>query len=413
MNRLSKNPKMPSTNVDCLDLVDRSNHLIEKHSLPVPRFLSSRFINYHFWAIVFNKIFKIKCNISVRTLPEQVQMIRSCLNTLETLIEVPLDHIKPVDLLNYQPNAIRNLLQISEVWSENFATSTDQSDSNNNNSDHDSVDNCVQEEQRYSIKSDPGVISRRSNDVDLFNSKSAELAHTLYKALKNQIVAIEIEKKIKLYLGDVSIRDDTKLRASRQSIVRTRAIQPVSAFEYHFHTSRKHNPILSVDLERCYPDLSKDIIDSIRVLERSLLLLERNVRSCHNDQSMNRISRLLGDAVEEQRARIEMMRQEIQNKKNTTTMKSKRFFSLNLARETRSQRALLHSEITQFYKESTAAFLNARSCLEHILLTEFRKLNSHQRETINEMRKYLRNHHEEEIEKVRLLLQSIDRLYVI
>lgn len=388
------------SNVDYPDLVERANRLIEKHSLAVPRFLASHFINYHFWANVFTTIFKIKCSVSIRDAGEQLQMIRSCLNTLETIIEVPLDHIEPNKLLGFDSITIKHMLELAEYWSENFDFLIDR---NNNPSPvaYDSLDSEV-------ARSDTSTRTNTSTNSGV-NTKAHELAYTLYKALNNQILAIEIGKKIKMYLGDFSTQENL-IRASRTSIVRTRAIQPFDAFR-SLSARARPNPILSVDLERYFPEVSPEMIAEIRQRERVLLLLERNVRLRQMEQIMDRINAVLADVVDAQRSFTESVLKEALEKDKTGGGQHRaRLLKVRLASKERAQRAKVHKEINEFCKEATAAFLKTRSCLEQILKMEFGKIDTHHRQTLKEIRKYLRNHHDGQLEKVRLLLENIDRL---
>src|SRR5699024_93075 len=101
-------------------LVYRVISMIEKYDLPVPRSLSTRFINYDFWSSVFNRIFGIKCDKSLRMPVERVEMIKGCLNMLESLIGVKLDHIQAERLLNFDAVSMRNLIEITELWDKSF-----------------------------------------------------------------------------------------------------------------------------------------------------------------------------------------------------------------------------------------------------------------------------------------------------
>ncbi|OTF79701.1 hypothetical protein BLA29_011815, partial [Euroglyphus maynei] len=167
---------------------------------------------------------------------------------------------------------------------ENFVDDSNWLDINKNISNH-------------SLSESEPNINQRINQMN--KSKSNNLADILYKALKNRIIALEIEKKIKFYLGDVTSSnyrknqniDDKLIRASRQSIVRTRSIQPLATFDFNFTREEKQSPILSVDLERCFPnEISTEMLRKIQHLEQNLLVLERNLKSGHlNRARMNQV----------------------------------------------------------------------------------------------------------------------------
>nr|XP_027201096.1 uncharacterized protein LOC113795107 [Dermatophagoides pteronyssinus] len=403
------------------NLIDRVNRLIVKHSLAVPRLVSSRFISYQFWATIFTKLFHIRCDLSVRTNRERIEMIRSCLNTIESLSGISLNHIKPIRLLNYDMDTISNMLEIIETWSEhmndNFENFVDdsewidgQSSSNNNSPTNLNI---------QSYQSEP-IINRRiyqtTND-----SKANNLADTLYKALKNRIIALEIEKKIKSYLGDVNSisrkqrnNDDKLIRASRQSIVRTRTIQPMATFDFNFTREEKQSPILSVDLERCYPEISIEMLKKIQHLEQNLLILERNIKPGHLNRA--RMNQVLSYVSEKQRRRFEMMNNLVDDDDDDNGGGGgvkKRFLMTQMISRNglRSQRASLSEEIRKFSRSSMAAYLNARSYLERILVEEFRKVDANQRDNLNEIRRYLRDNPDNmELDKVRTMFEMIENL---
>lgn len=349
------------------DLVNRVNQLIVKHSLPVPRFVDSHFINYQFWSFLFTKLFQIKCDTFVRSTNQRIQSLASCLNVLESLVGISLNHIKPIELLNYDINTMANLVEIAEFWS-----------------DYNSVQHDDHTETHRLSKSEPNIYIRT------YESRGNNLAELLIKALKNQFIAIEIERKIKAYLGDVTSKKDGNLRASRQSIVRTRAIQPLSTFDFRLTGEDKRNPILSVELERWFPDLSSELLTKIKFLEQNLFLSQKH--------SKNKIMDLLKNIIERQRQNN--IFDEIISQSASTSI-----------RELRLKRASLHDEINKFYISSTAAYLNARSHLENILVNEFRNCASYQRDHINEIRRYLRNNIENiDLERVRNILDEVEKM---
>lgn len=352
------------------DLVNRVNQLIIKHELPVPRFVDSHFINYQFWSFLFTKLFQIKCDTFLRSKNQRIQSLGSCLNVLESLIGISLNHIKPIELLNYDISTMINLVEIAEFWSEYNSFSYDNS-------------NDIYLSNRLS-KSEPNIYVK-TND-----SQGNHLAELLIKALKNQIIAIEIGKKIKAYLGDVTNKKNDNLRASRQSIVRTRAIQPLSTFDFRLTGEDKQNPILSVELERWFPNLSNELLIKIKFLEQHLFLSQKH--------SKTKIMDLLKNIINKQRQ--EKIFDEIISQSTSMSIK-----------ELRLKRASLHDEINKFHISSTAAYLNARSYLENILVNEFRNCASYQRDHINEIKRYLRNNTENmELERVRNILDEIEKM---
>ncbi|KAI7686487.1 hypothetical protein SSS_09950 [Sarcoptes scabiei] len=223
-------------------------------------------------------------------------------------------------------------------------------------------------------------------------------------ALKNQIIAFEIEKKIKMYLGDVTSKqskNDLPLRASRQSIVRTRSIQPSATFDFQFTRGDRQNQILSPEFERWFPETSIEKLRRIRHLEQNLLTLY-NANSLKRKQISPDLNDYLRCIVDRQRNDIELL-----DKEKTVNHQINYLSSV----QSRTQRALVHDKINKFYRSSLAAYLNARSYLEKILVEEFRKVEINQRRHINDIRRYLKNHDEVELEKVRQILESIDDIF--
>lgn len=391
-------------------LLDRANRLIEKYDLPVPRSFSTRFINFEFWANVFIRVFGIRCATSLRTPSERVEAIKACINTLSSLIGKSLDHIQADALLHYDMNVMNNLIEIVEL-SEQCSDTEDIEDFNYNDIDEDE-DNLFCR-NRNNILSDANV-----NVNNQIVNKSYELATQLHKALKNQTLASEIEKKIKQYFGDVTVQppqsNNSKLRSSRQSIVRTRAIQPSrSTFDYTFQKSSKRNQVLSVELEKLFPELSSQLLDQIKEQEKSLIMSERNIRIWHENLATNQAMRTLNDAIIQQRQRVDLLHKELKEEDSVSKAKVARAQKIaikNSTRDNRIQKALLQKEIDSFYNDSTAAYLNARSYLERILMTEFNKVDANKRQHIKEIRKYLRNHYEEETENLRSLLDNFDSM---
>ncbi|KPM03429.1 WD repeat-containing protein 47 [Sarcoptes scabiei] len=384
-------------------LVDRINKLIEENFLPIPRFVTCRFIGYQFWSILFTKIFRIDCDLTVRQPTERIKMLASCLNTLESIVEVPLDHIQPEKLLDYDVQTITNLIEIAEFWCD-FARDQNRFESIGPNFDSFDVSNAEKSNystfSRINYRSEPNIYERLHEKT----STSDNLASLLYKALKNQIIAFEIEKKIKMYLGDVTSKqskNDLPLRASRQSIVRTRSIQPSATFDFQFTRGDRQNQILSPEFERWFPETSIEKLRRIRHLEQNLLTLY-NANSLKRKQISPDLNDYLRCIVDRQRNDIELL-----DKEKTVNHQINYLSSV----QSRTQRALVHDKINKFYRSSLAAYLNARSYLEKILVEEFRKVEINQRRHINDIRRYLKNHDEVELEKVRQILESIDDIF--
>ena len=401
-------------------LIQRANRLIEKYNLPVPRFLSTRFINFDFWAHIFIRVFGIKCNTLLRTPKERAETIQTCINVLSSLIGDKLDHIKAENLLHYDITAMNNLIQIVELWNESIQFKNDV------NVDYDRIvsnpyDESLNITTNFDTERDVELSSEIGNDDRNYHNqlnKSQELATQLCKALKNQTLALEIEKKIKLYFGDVTVTKScshvSNIRSSRQSIVRTRAIQPNKAtFDYNFQNDIQRNKMFSVDLEKLFPEISGKIIEKIKEQELNLLMSQRNIRIWQENLSINRIMRSLNGVINQQRQRIELLNKEVIKEDAVTRAKNNRIREITLKhseQEVRTQKALLQKGINTFYNESTAAYLNARSHLEQILITEFKKVDARKRQQINEIRKYLQNHFETETEKIRSLLENFDSM---
>ncbi|KAI2803864.1 hypothetical protein BLOT_008001 [Blomia tropicalis] len=397
------------TQNECRLLVNRANCLIEKYNLPVPRFFSTRFLNFEFWAMIFTHVFGINCNRSLRTPFERLECIKTCLNTLSSLMEKDLSHIQPNLLLESDVTTMSNLIQIAEVWDQSLSTEYESLDKFKSLSNENLTNNIDQNNQNILNQ----FCSISDNNLNRYHDANSEkLAVQLYHALKNQMLALEIEKKLKIYLGDVTVSqiESCNLRASRQSIVRTRAIQPRSTFDFSLHRAPKHNQVLSIELEKLFPELcSSDIISKIRQQEQSLVMTKNNIKMWHENLAMNKVGRTLDKAIDQQKQSIDLMhkdwfeKESVRNSKSTL-VRNNSFKSLQ--RDQRARKAKLHREIDNFYRESTAAFKNARSHLERILVLEFRKADHNKRQQIEEIRRYLKDHYETETEKLRTMLHD-------
>jgi len=410
-------------------LVDRANELIVKYQLSVPRFFSTRFINFEFWSTVFSRIVGIKCDITLRTPLERVEMVKSCLHALESLIGESLDHIRAEALLHFDLTTMKNLIEIAELWDYSSQVGNAYSLDIENNAENDF--DTMQHKDPTNNDS-PNPVPKVLDSVDInrnvsasnvremstkrqLSSKSQELANLLYKSLKNQTLSMEIEKKIKMYLGDVTVAssDFANLRASRQSIVRTRAIQPTSTFDFNFQKKFKRNPVLSADLEKLFPEISGEVVEKIRQQELKLIMSERSIHLWYQNLALKKVNTTLNDIIAKQKQTIEILEKDEKEQNRAAKAKNSRAYKIvqqHSMHNLRVQRALLQKEIDQFYNESTAAFLNARSHLERILITEFSKVDANKKQQINEIRKYLQNHYETETDNLRSLLEQYDSM---
>lgn len=337
-------------------------------------------------------------------------MLRGCLSTLESLIGVSIDHITADKLIRYDSAAMRNLLEIATDWQRPVTATTttldDNLDENRNVVDH--VDNGQRDHQEKDLANQLANLKIKKNSLP----EADHLAYRLYQALKTQWLARELEKKIKEYLGDITAaRSNEAIRASRQSVVRTRSILPPPV---DFVSSAPSiNFAFSVDLERWFPEVTSSLIEQIRFQEKKLLLVERKIGQLGRNMS---VPSTFLEMLDDQRKQAEIAAQEkalhqkLDDLQRAQAPPNARQQELITKREARARRACVRNEINDFCKQSAAAYLNARSYLETILAHELHKVDVHQRRHISEIKKCLRPLHELDNERVRLLLESIDKL---
>lgn len=405
-------------------LVNRANRIIETYNLLVPRTCSPTGINYYFWAAVFNRVFSMRCNPSARSKEEQVANLKACLAMLEILLGIGLHHIQAERLLDLNFYTMHNLIEIIELRGQ-FQPSGQVSDNRRHLADVDLKRSLPREGNRQAVNQGRTA----QNNINIAkSSKGQQLADKLEKSLKNHVLAIEIDKKIKMYLGDVSVakesvKSDPNVRATRQSIVRTRCIQPSGAkqaFDIHAKSANLNvNTVLSTELLRLFPEVSGEVelMAKIQTQEKRLLLSERQIALWEAEQADRRVGRLLEEAIDHQRAQLELLEMEALREgvkgQSNELAKRRKMASAEAARsqrEERVQRANLQKEIDAFLKTSTAAYLAARSTMEQILVTEFKKVDARQKQQINEIRKYLQNYYEHETDKLRALLDNFDSM---
>lgn len=318
---------------------------------------------------------------------------------LESLIGEKFSHIKAERVLNFDSQAINNLLEIIELWSESADRTAELNDTRQR----------LGQENTNLLNNYPGI---STSSLAGSSTKSAELADMLDRALKNHLLAKEIERKVKKYLGDVTVKQSNDIRSSRQSVVRTRAI-PTFNFNSNKDAQQKNSKIFSSDLARLFPEIDATLIESIQEMEKNLIMSEKNIRVWQEHLAGKRTNRVLSDVVDQQRARIDVL--EKNGKEGDSVSRAKKARAQMLAmqgiqREERAQKAALQREIDQFYRQSTAAYLSARANLEKILVVEFKKVDANQRQHIKEMRKYLQYHYETETDKLRKLLSEFEEM---
>lgn len=360
--------------------------------------------------------------------------MKACLAMLEILLRIDLFHIQADRLLELDLHTMHNLIEITELRGQSLVHPTESPAKDGNNRRHlVGVD--------LNLPAPVGEVNRRIAQVsdnrhrDAHNdnitsttksNKGQQLADKLEKSLKNHILAMEIDKKIKMYLGDVSVaketqKADSNVRATRQSIVRTRCITPSGgnmAFDLNRKSSNFKSTVFSTELLRLFPEVSGEVelVAKIQTQEKRLLMSERQIQLWEAEQADRRVSRLLGEAIDHQRAQLallekEALREQENEGKNKLTKFRRALNAQSWAqREERVQRANLQKEIDAFHCESTAVYLASRSTMEQILMTEFKKVDARQRQQINEIRKYLQNYYEVETDKLRALLDNFDEM---
>jgi len=188
-----------------------------------------------------------------------------------------------------------------------------------------------------------------------------------------------------------------------------------STFDFTLKKVPHRNHVLSVDLEKLFPELSKspEIIEKIRQQEQRMLMSQRNIRIWQESLATNKVSKALNKIIAKQREAVALTEKEEKEEERVAKAKKERAQQIALKHslhQVRQQKALLQKEIDNFYHESTAAYLNARSHLERILMIEFKKVDAYKKQEINEIRKYLQNDYETETDNLRTLLEHFDSL---
>ncbi len=430
------------------NLLNRANRIVEQYNLPVPRSCTLSSVNYHFWSAVFNRVFGIRCNPLARSREEHIGHLKACLNMLQIVLEIPVSHIQADRLLEQDLCSMQNLLEIVELSGNRRSLPTPAPlaipqpkpvvNVNNTPRRHlAGVDLNVPAaaehiDHHHHLRVDvvPVLNEALHHQVQTTNtgSKGLELAEKLDKSLKNQILAMEIEKKVKMYLGDVSVAKESQkqhphVRATRQSIVRTRSIQPsgLTAFDSTSNSNTSSNSsssnILSVDLLRLFPEIAneEEVLGKIQSQEKHLLMSERQIQLWAAEKADRSLNRLLKETIDHQRQRLAQQEKEAlqeleKNQQQRKPQLSAQALQRRERKEKRHQQATLQKEIEDFHQQSTAAYLSARSTMESILVQEFKKVDARQRQQISEIRKYLANYYEVETDKLRVLLDNFDEM---
>ena len=390
------------------NLLERASNISELYSLPKPLQFISKKSNYYYWSLIFNRVLGIRCNKVASLRDQQIGHLKACLNMLQIVLEIPVSHIQADRLLEQDLGTIRNLLEIieplvaSRLALEDLNVPADAEHIDRHPHQGAEAGPVVNEAPRPQVRA---AVSR---------SKGLELAEKLDKALKSQILAVKIEKTLKIYLGDFSMdkeqQQNLQVRASRESIVRTRSIQPSGRTTFDCtgkctKTSTNSISILSVDLLHLFPEIANEgeIIGRIQRQEKQMLMSDDQIQQWAAEKNDLHLTRVLEETINRQR-------QQTQPAPPNQQQQQQRFNILSSQKETRQQLVILQKEIDVFYQQSFSTYLSARSSMEKTILHEFKKIDSRQPLQINEVRKYLATHNGVDTNKLRVLLDNFDEM---